>query len=739
MQQNSILVETNKVLSKHQHILFFLLLGICSFWQIDAQRPGAFPRGGGFNTSGSGAPRGGQEESNFQETVDTFGVFYFYANQPNGIKQLDDTTIYQFDIYDPANQESVRYANLGNFGSSHRPFYYATPFRQGFDVGYHQFDLYYIQPENVQFNILEKPFTRIFYSRGATQSDGYFKGQFSRNFADGLSFTIEGKTIRQLGESRQFPNQRVEDEAVGTGLWWNAPNEKYDAFLYFTSNSTEQEENGGIETPPIEGDALVVGGSNSQTADVFLPNGTQTRHSHRTAGFKHYLKFTKQDTAKNASREFTAFHKIQFQSSNFKFSDELRDTAGRRDYYGEQLYVDRRGLRNFIRWQVLENTVQLGTFRLKGKSNAGVPKAAVDIPLDTAMIAPIRKELSPVDTLNQDSSSLYNPRGARERSTTNAKTTALSKEELNRIVNQSIKESDRIEVGLTHKLNFLQQDLQDSIINNLFVTGRLDFRLKDRVQVKTYVHLGLLANAGDYRLSGDLFFDIGKIGKLSAQFVNQAYEPYLIQQELYVSQRPVWQQDLRKTISTSLTGSYHLPAARLRVRGGYHLVNNFVYYDTLAIPQQAENALNILQLAANHHLKLWKIHFENQIVLQATTQDFYRTPAWLSSHRLYLDATLFKKTLNFQLGGELHMNEPYSAEGYQPLVGAFHLSPNREEVNFYPALDLFFNAKIRTMRFFVKAENVTDFLTQNYFYYQTANYAQPLFLLRFGFDWRFVN
>ncbi|MEL6721545.1 MAG: putative porin [Bacteroidota bacterium] len=291
---------------------------------------------------------------------------------------------------------------------------------------------------------------------------------------------------------------------------------------------------------------------------------------------------------------------------------------------------------------------------------------------------------------------------------------------------------------MTHKLHFLQQDRQDSIINNLFVTGRLDFRLKDRVQVKTYAHLGLLANAGDYRLSGDLFFDVGKIGKLSAQFVNQAYEPYLIQQEFYVSQRPVWQQDLKKTISTSLTGTYLLPSARLQLRGGYHLLNNFIYYDENAIPQQADNAVNILQLVANHHLKLWKIHFENQIMLQATTQDFYRTPAWLSSHRLYLDASIFKKSLNFQLGGELHMNEPYFAETYQPLLGAFHLQ-NQEEINFYPALDLFFNAKIKTMRFFVKAENVTDFLTQNYFYYQTANYAQPLFLLRFGFDWRFVN
>ncbi|MEM6698514.1 MAG: putative porin, partial [Bacteroidota bacterium] len=643
-----------------KYIPLFFLFSICCSNQINAQRPGAFPRSGGFDTSQSTA-HGEGSPSDFEATVDTFGVFYFYADQPNQIQRLEDTTLYQFDIYDPANQQSVRYANLGNFGSSHRPFYYEAPFRQGFDVGYHQFDLYYIQSENVQFNILEKPFTRVFYSRGATQSDGYFKGQFSRNFADGLSFTIEGKTIRQLGADRQFPNQRVEDEAVGTGLWWNAPSGNYDAFLYFTSNATEQEENGGIEEEPLEGDDLAIGGSNSQTAGVFLPSGTQTRHSHRTVGYKHYLKFTKQDSTSDATREFMAFHKIQFQASTFKYFDELSDTIGRRAYYGEPLYVDRRGLRNSIRWQVLENTIQLGTFRLKGKQSQKGQKQE-QLPI----IPKGEKEnlTVPLDTLDQTRQAVRPDRSARNRNTPPSNSATPSKEELNRLVDQSVKESDRIEIGLTHKLNFLQQDNRDSVINNLFVTGRLDFRLKDRVQVKTYAHLGILANAGDYRLSGDLFFDIGKIGELSAQFVNQAYEPYLIQQEFYVSQRPVWQQDLRKTISTSLTGTYHLPSAKLRLRGGYHLVNNFIYYDTLAVAQQANNALNILQLAANHHFKIWKIHFANQIVLQATTQDFYRTPAWLSSHRLYLDATLFKKSLNFQLGAELHMNDPYRAESY---------------------------------------------------------------------------
>ncbi|MEM9887729.1 MAG: putative porin [Bacteroidota bacterium] len=691
---------------------------------MNAQFPGDRSQGG-FNTQN--APIGGTQQSQAdRDTRDTFGVYYFYADQPNLIEKLDDTTLFQFDIYNPVYQKEVQYAHLGNFGSAHQPILYETPFRQGFDVGYHQFDAYYIQPEEVQFKVLEKPFSRVFYSRGATQADGYFKGQFNRNFADGLSITIEGKTIRQLGDDRQYPNQRVEDEAVGFGMWWNAPSENYDGFLYFTSNTTSQEENGGLINVPISGDSIVLGGSASNTADVFLPSGTRTRHAHKTVGYRQYLKLiktkkqapvpsarapnfskgnllldsTRVDTipidirqkdsieianpeskttkldsipTKSNRRAFIAVHKIQFASNNYKFFDTQADEEGRAAYYGP-LFTDSRGLRNFISWQELENSFQLSTFRSsKNQSNQ-----------------------------------------------------------------QGIDESDRLEIGLTHKLHLLEQDQRDSILNNLFITGKLNFNIKNRFKLSTYAHLGLLANAGDFRLSGNLFFDVGKVGNLSIDFVNQAYEPFLIQQEFYVSQRPVWQQDLRKTISTSLTGVYELPSFNLRLSGGYHLINNFIYYDVTAAPIQAEEALNILQLNASHKFRFWKFIFQNQIAFQVTTQDFFRTPNWISYHRLYLDAKIFKGALDFQLGAELRMNDAYFANTYQPLLGQFHLQ-DRQEINFYPALDAFLNVKIKTVRAFLRTENLTNFLTENTFYYQVAAYAQPLFYLRFGFDWRFVN
>lgn len=231
---------------------------------------------------------------------------------------------------------------------------------------------------------------------------------------------------------------------------------------------------------------------------------------------------------------------------------------------------------------------------------------------------------------------------------------------------------------------------------------------------------------------------VGKLGQLEVAAASQASEPFLIQQEFYVSQRPIWQQDLRKVIHSQIKATYTLPILNFSVTGGYHLVDNFIYYDTIATPTQTDNVLNVLQLSAQQQLQLWKFIFYNQIAFQATSQSFFRTPNWMSHHRLILEASLFRKALPFQLGLELRMNDPYFADYYQPLLGQFQLQDD-QEINFYPALDVFLNLKIKTARIFVKAENLSDLFTGNDFYYQTATYAQPPVFIRFGFDWRFVN
>ncbi len=677
-------------------ITYFLILFLIINSAAQAQRGN--PSG---NTRPTGTQQGGDQKDRLQILAeieaekDTFGIFYFHEDNPTKIYAVEDTSLHDFHRFDPATQPLFAHANLGIIGSAARPIFYESRFRQGFDVGYHQYDLYYLQPEKLRFHILEKPVTRIRAMQAGRQEDRAFEIEFGRNFAKGWRLNLESKSIQQLS-SWKYPHQKLENRAVAGSLWYNAPSGRYDSFLSFTSNTTEAEENGGITSTPEIGLAL----SSPADADIALRGTAQTRHAHRILDYTHYFNFQKQDSTTRNKRAFTLSHNFQYRTSTYKFFDDSDNSSSALDSaYYQNLLVDERGVRHFLKHQAICNTFKLGTYKINEAT-------------------------------------------------------------ANQIANQR----DRIEVGLIHRVHFLDQEERDSLnqnvknsaINNLFVTGQINFRPNPKLAINAYAHYALLdgygigTDFGDYRISGDLFFDIGKIGQLSAKVSNQLYQPSLVQQQFVVTQQKVWgaENNFGKTNETNFSATYSIPSLRLSITGSYHSLDNYIYFDTLALPQQRDSVINIGQLAVKHHLKIWNIHLVNTLAWQPNGGDVLRLPEWITRHSLYGQGKVFKNNLTFQLGVDLNMNanfgtdagEPYFADTYNPLVGQFQLQDDAP-TPFYPALDAFLNVKIKTARIFVKAQNITHSLADKYYYnyYQTSAYPQLPFFMNFGVDWTLRN
>ncbi|MFK7932980.1 MAG: putative porin [Saprospiraceae bacterium] len=296
---------------------------------------------------------------------------------------------------------------------------------------------------------------------------------------------------------------------------------------------------------------------------------------------------------------------------------------------------------------------------------------------------------------------------------------------------------DLIEIGLNYDINNLNQEPIDTSVNNLFLTGRVNFSPTTNLRLNTYAHLGLLDNAGDFRLQGLFLWKLEKLGTLELEFVNQAYSPTLVETRAFISQRALWNNDFNKTIATTLSAAYTIPKLNTRLSARYHLVDNYIYFDSLATPQQNTGVINVLQLVAQQDIRLGILNLDNTVILQETTGDFIRAPRIFSKHSLYLAGQLFRKVLQMQIGFDLRINTPFFANSYLPLTGQFYLQ-DQQEAQTYPMVDFFFNAKIDRVRAFIKAENLTDLLSSNY-YYQTAYHPQPVFTVRFGIFWRFIN
>jgi len=298
---------------------------------------------------------------------------------------------------------------------------------------------------------------------------------------------------------------------------------------------------------------------------------------------------------------------------------------------------------------------------------------------------------------------------------------------------------DLLEVGLRHSLHWLNQEPVDSVLNNLYLTAKINFSLRDRLQLRTYGHYGILANGGDYRLNGTLLVDLAKAGKLEVEAVSQRYAPSLIQKQIFINQSEVWKNDFKKPLENSISGTYSLPKFPASVTARINVLDNYIYSDTLGYFKQSDSPISIFQIIGKANFSFWKFQLNNVLTLQQTTSNLIQLPQIYSKHSLFFESMLFKRAMRLKLGFDVRFNTPYFANDYQPLTGQFFLQTEKQ-TNFYPATDVFLSFKITrsSFKFFARLDNMNGWITNDY-YYQTLRYIIPDRTFRLGFNWRFLN
>jgi hypothetical protein len=610
---------------------------------------------GGFGSIGSS---GGAQQQSAAES-DTIAVQYFFPDNVDLLYSFKDTLLNNyFEQYDPTRQQVIDYAQLGNLGTPTIAQFYQPRWHKDLDIGFHQFDLYKIDHEDLRFYKTDKPFSDLYFTQGPGQQNTFFKAKFTRDFSEGINFSIDYKRMNNDG---QFKSQAAINTNLAFGFWYRGKNDKYDGFLTYTSNTHDIEDNGGI---PID-DLTQANQERVFNIPVFLRSANTYHVSRSVAYNQQYNLAGAPDSAQvQTQRNFKLHHSITYKNNRYKFSDT--DPPADSIYY-KHLLLDDRGLRYYFEDRSIENSFAIST----SKSGSDTQR-------------------------------------------------------------------DFLKVGIEHQLHFLEQEPLDSSINHVILRGQWNFAPSDRMNVKTHLMYNLLANIGDYRIGGDLYLDFKKVGNFEASLVNQLYSPTLLQQRMIISEQTLWQNNFDKTLETNLSATYRIPKLRFSVTGQYHLINKLVYFDTLALPRQSGDLINVLQLAIQQNFKLRNFHLNNTVAVQASSSDVLRLPELFSKHNLYYEGKIFKDRMLLRLGLDLRMVNAYKAYYYQPLIGQFHLQ-EQQTIPFYPALDAYTSFKVQHFRFFVRAENLTRFLDESTLYYQVAGYAQPYFFIKFGLSWQLLN
>ncbi|MBK7936780.1 MAG: hypothetical protein IPJ82_06660 [Lewinellaceae bacterium] len=288
---------------------------------------------------------------------DTTPLLFTFALAPERAYPADDTLPDRvFRMYDPARRQTIDWGTLGNLGSAARPLLYETQPRLGFDAGVHTYDLYNLYPKDLRFYRNGRSFSELYFSQGRTQLDGMLHARFARTFAGGANFSLDYRSINNLGV---FRYQRDKHNALAFGIWLPV-GARYDGFLIFSKNVNRQQENGGIVTDTVFGKEEFSG---PISAEVRLPDQRAlTRLADQTLQLTQHLKFIGND--EKGGRVLRATHTFAWAKSDYKFADAGLEQDS---FFFDTFLTDRRGIRHFMTFNRVDNTFVLSTFKAKQK------------------------------------------------------------------------------------------------------------------------------------------------------------------------------------------------------------------------------------------------------------------------------------------------------------------------------------------------------------------------------------
>lgn len=258
--------------------------------------------------------------------VDTpVAMSYVLLDNPGKVYTVSDTFLWQDNQHHPL---SFYQAHLGNYGSPTRfliPQMHTAP---GFDLGWHQFDPYFLHQDSFPYFNQSTPAVKARYSF-TNIDNSYFDLVFGRSFANGFSMSLLYSRINQIGI---YANQHQTNTAFGIGIHYSNPSGRYESFYNFISNTADQEENGGIANPELI--------FSDNLASLSIPVFIQGHTRFRTRSF-----VTRQiiRTVKREDLGLDLWVNAAYDSKQYSFTDPANnnDIA----YYGPLYLNDERGIR----------------------------------------------------------------------------------------------------------------------------------------------------------------------------------------------------------------------------------------------------------------------------------------------------------------------------------------------------------------------------------------------------------
>ncbi|QMU31508.1 hypothetical protein HUW48_09685 [Adhaeribacter radiodurans] len=265
-----------------------------------------------------------------------------------------------------------------------------------------------------------------------------------------------------------------------------------------------------------------------------------------------------------------------------------------------------------------------------------------------------------------------------------------------------------------------------------FLGGQAEFKFRDIFDITANGEYQLFK---DYRLEAAL-----RLKFLTVAQTRMSYSPTYTQQRLLSNHFDWENNNFQNTVAdrTSIRVNGKLFHNTLDVEFARTNLQNYIYFDTDAVPRQTSQQLQLYTLSLHHHLGLGSFHFDNTFNYTDNTKaEVIRVPKWMVNSKVYFEGHLFKKVLYGQVGAEMFLQDQFYADAYMPANQHFYLQ-NTFLLPSYPVIDAFITADIKSLNIFIKMAHVNQGFPRDGYFTTPIYLGQPR-NLTFGIRWMFFD
>lgn len=295
--------------------------------------------------------------------------------------------------------------------------------------------------------------------------------------------------------------------------------------------------------------------------------------------------------------------------------------------------------------------------------------------------------------------------------------------------------------GLINGSQIIPAELSE---NRLGTVANLQIKLLDKFDVKSFFEFSQGSTFGTYLKSENLVnFEPIEGYRVDAKVNFQSMSPtfnQLLNTSPY-SKFNYYLENPKNESVTEIGGKINLKWFNSEIFANYFRIDNYTYFNELALPEQSSSAVNISQIGGEATLDYNKFHLNGKLLFQSalSNADLLPLPNFIGRVNLYYQTLAFKDAAEIQGGIKVYYFSKFASREYMPLLNEYILpDTNSYSIGGQPIADAYVNLKVKRLIFFLEAQHFNTTFTQNKSF-TAPDYPIYDFRVNIGLVWYLFN